>query len=97
MNKFAKQIIYNCSNIEKFFLTPYIDVEIGDNGIIVARSDEKKFIMLGGNDKNAMMCILNNLKKGITFDKLKEEVEINLNEENGSVWIQTLYQKGIIE
>ena len=47
MDKFAKQIIYSNNNVDKFFLSPYIDVEIGDNGIIIERSDEGKFIMLG--------------------------------------------------
>ena len=97
MNKFAKQIVYNCNNIDKFFISPYVDVEIGDEGIIVERSDEGKFVMLGSNNKNAMLHILNDLKMGLTFSELKEEVEIELKEADALSWIQSLYQKGIIE
>lgn len=97
MDKYAKQIIYNCKNIEKLYLSPYVDVEIGDNGIIVERSDEGKFVMLGSCDKSAMLHILKHLKSGITFDELRDEVETKFHEEDGLSWIQTLYQKGIIE
>lgn len=97
MDKFARQIIYNNNNVDKFFLSPYIDVEIGDNGIIVERSDEGKFIMLGNHDTSSMLHILRDLQKGITFDELKKKVETELNEEDALAWIQTLYQKGIIE
>lgn len=97
MKKFAKQIIYDCNNINKFFLSPYIDVEIGEDGIIVERSDEGKFIMLDSSNKNAMLNILYCLKSGITFSELKEKVETELNEANGLYWIQSLYQRGIIE
>lgn len=97
MDKFAKQIIYNHDNIDKFFLSPYVDVEIGDNGVLIERSDEGQFVMLGGRDKNAIMRILYHLKYGLTFDELKEKVTTELNEDNALSWIQTLYQKGIIE
>lgn len=97
MDKFAKQIIYSNNNVDKFFLSPYIDVEIGDNGIIIERSDEGKFIMLGNHDTCNMLHILRDLQKGITFDELKKKVETELNEEDALAWIQTLYQKGIIE
>ena len=50
MDKFARQIIYSNNNVNKFFLSPYIDIEIGDDGIIVERSDDGKFIMLGNHD-----------------------------------------------
>ena len=44
-----------------------------------------------------MLHILRDLQKGITFDELKKKVETELNEEDALAWIQTLYQKGIIE
>lgn len=53
MDKFARQIIYSNNNVNKFFLSPYIDIEIGDDGIIVERSDDGKFIMLGNHDTSS--------------------------------------------
>lgn len=35
MDKFARQIIYSNNNVNKFFLSPYIDIEIGDDGIML--------------------------------------------------------------
>lgn len=97
MDKFARQIIYSNNNVNKFFLSPYIDIEIGDDGIIVERSDDGKFIMLGNHDTSSMLRILRDLRKGVTFDELKKKVEIELNEEDALTWIRALYQKGIIE
>ena len=53
--------------------------------------------MLDSSNKNAMLNILYCLKSGITFSELKEKVETELNEANGLYWIQSLYQRGIIE
>ena len=88
MDKFARQIIYSNNNVNKFFLSPYIDIEIGDDG---------KFIMLGNHDTSSMLRILRDLREGVTFDELKKKVEIELNEEDALTWIRALYQKGIIE
>lgn len=97
MDKFARQIIYSNNNVNKFFLSPYIDIEIGDDGIIVERSDDGKFIMLGNHDTSSMLRILRDLREGVTFDELKKKVEIELNEEDALTWIRALYQKDIIE
>ena len=97
MDKFARQIVYSNNNVNMFFLSPYIDIEIGDDGIIVERSDDGKFIMLGNHDTSSMLRILRDLQEGVTFDELKKKVEIELNEEDDLTWIRALYQKGIIE
>jgi hypothetical protein len=93
MRDFIKQHIFKEENVEKFYLSPYINIKEIDEGVFVSRTDlDNGFIF----EDNRVADVLMKISYGIDIEDLSKLIENELNE-NAENFIEFCIQKGIIE
>lgn len=96
MNSHTKQHVFSVSNVEKYFISPYVKTELRENGIFVYNDNSDMGLLLKGNTE-LLGRLLDNLVEGITQEELINYLSIELSEENPFDWLQSCIQGGIIE
>lgn len=89
-----KQVLFNYGNLDKYYLSPYVEVTIKRGRIrFVSLLTTKTLIVTVKRPE----ILLDKLKQGVAFDELCVYLQEELQEVNPEGWIATLFQHKILE